>query len=166
MKHADRTPIADLPAPTSATSLSTAVRVRVRYCECDPMNVAHHAAFIPWLELARTELLRTSGVSYAHLEAAGVFLVVVRLDCRYKLPARYDDVLEIRVRVSRATRVKIEHEYDIFRISGEVNPATLAGGTATDLLMSATTTLGCVDAHAKIRELPAWLASIDPASHS
>ncbi|MFO0084137.1 MAG: acyl-CoA thioesterase, partial [Phycisphaerales bacterium] len=76
MKHADRTPLADLPAPTSATSLSTTVRVRVRYCECDPMNVAHHAAFIPWLELARTELLRTSGVSYAHLEAAGVFLVV------------------------------------------------------------------------------------------
>jgi acyl-CoA thioester hydrolase len=91
-----------------------------------------------------------------------VFLVVVRLDCRYKLPARYDDVLEVRVRVGRATRVKIEHEYDVFRVVGDINPATLQGGAAADLLMSAATTLGCVDAHARIRELPAWLASIDP----
>jgi hypothetical protein len=44
--------------------------MRVRYAECDPMGVAHHATYLGWLEIARTELLRAGGVSYAQLEAA------------------------------------------------------------------------------------------------
>lgn len=43
--------------------------VRVRYCDSDPMGVAHHGAYIAWLEEARTELLRTSGISYAQLDS-------------------------------------------------------------------------------------------------
>jgi len=52
-------------SPARPVPLEGRVRVRVRYCECDPMGVVHHAAFIPWLEMGRTELLRDAGVSYA-----------------------------------------------------------------------------------------------------
>ena len=71
---------------------------RVRYSECDPMGVAHHSAYAPWLEMGRTELLRQSGngLDYRTLEQQGVFMAVVRLEIRYKRPARYDDVLELR----------------------------------------------------------------------
>ncbi|MBL8990160.1 MAG: acyl-CoA thioesterase [Phycisphaerae bacterium] len=151
MRSGGRNATDTLPAPTSAVPTSGAVRIRVRYCECDPMNVAHHAAYVPWLEMGRTELLRAAGVTYAQMEAAGVFLVITRLDCRYHAPARYDDLLEVRTTVVRATRVKIEHAYEVVRI----DEATGAPGRVA---VSASSTLACVDAHGKVRELPSWLA--------
>jgi acyl-CoA thioester hydrolase len=138
--------------PPGDVPVSGATRVRVRYCECDPMNVAHHAAYVPWLEIARTELLRSAGMSYAALEAAGVLLVVVKLEVKYRRPVLYDDVLEIRTRVVRASRVKIEHEYEIVLAEREAKPE--AAGT---VLAAAATTLGCVDRAGQIRELPGWL---------
>lgn len=139
-------------------------RVRVRYCECDPMGVAHHSAYIPWLEEARTELLRGSGVSYAQLEAEGVFLAVVKLAVAYRRPARYDDVLAVRVRVTGGSRVKIQHEYDVRVVSRE---GVDAGALQTmrlhgeDLLATASTTLACIDGAGRPRALPDWLV---PAS--
>jgi acyl-CoA thioester hydrolase len=137
-------------------ALSGSTAVRVRYCECDPMNVAHHAAYIPWLEIGRTELLRTSGISYAQLEKEDVFLVVVKLDVRYRRPILYDDVVEVRTRVKAGeagepkSRVKIQHEYDLVVID--------RGGEKVDLpTAAASTTLACVGKDGKVRALPEWL---------
>lgn len=117
------------------------------------MNVAHHAAYVPWLEIGRTELLRTSGISYAQLEKEGVFLVVVKLDVRYRRPILYDDVVEVRTRVKTGdarSRVKIEHEYDLVVIE--------RGGQKVELpTAAASTTLACVDKEGKVRALPEWL---------
>lgn len=115
------------------------------------MGVAHHASYIPWLEIGRTELLRSAGVSYAHLESAGTFLVIVKLDITYRRPARYDDLVEIRTLWSGGGRVKIEHAYEVV----VVEPGT--GGPGDYVAALAATTLGCVDADGKIRELPEWL---------
>jgi acyl-CoA thioester hydrolase len=125
-------------------------RVRVRYCECDPMNVAHHASYVPWFEIGRTELLRDSGVSYAQLEAAGIFLVIVKLEVRYRRPVRYDDVVEIRTRWSGGSRVKIEHEYEAVVVERDGKPVQEPAAAAS-------TTLVCVDHEGKIRQLPEWL---------
>lgn len=89
------------------------VRVRVRYCECDPMNVAHHASYVPWLELARTELLRERGLSYAELERRGVLLMVIRLDLRFRRPVLYDDVVEIETTVEHVGRARLRHRYRV-----------------------------------------------------
>lgn len=136
-------------------------RLRVRYCECDPMRVAHHASYIPWLEEARTELLRTSGVSYAQLEGEGVFLAVVSLNASYKRPALYDDLVEIRVRVAGVTRVKIRHEYEV-RLAARPGVSDTALRSihdhGHDLLMTAETTLACLDGEGRPRALPDWLA--------
>ena len=48
--------------------------IRVRYCECDPMGVVHHANYAIWFEMGRTEMLRSQGGNYRDLEAAGRFL--------------------------------------------------------------------------------------------
>ena len=86
------------------------VEVRVRYCECDPMNVAHHSVYPIWMEIARTELLRQCGAAYRDLEASGIFFVVARLSVRYQKSAHYDDVLRIVSQVAhlggRATRTR------------------------------------------------------------
>ena len=75
--------------------------IRVRYAECDPMGVVHHTVYPVWFEMGRTELLRATGASYREFEEQGLFLVVVRLDVRYRQPARYDDELQLHTRLDR-----------------------------------------------------------------
>src|SRR5262245_16658204 len=117
---------------------------RVRYSECDPMGVAHHSAYPVGLEMGRTELLRPSrSINYRDLEARGMFLAVVKLEVRYKLPARYDDVLMLRTKLVNAGHVKIEHEYELYRDS--------------ILIATASTMLACLDRDGRPRELPAEL---------
>lgn len=138
--------------PGRAAADTGRTRLRVRYCECDPMNVAHHAAYVPWLEAARTELLRDAGHSYAAMEAAGVFLVVTRLDLRYRRPIRYDDVIEVRTTVTGGGRVRIDHAYEVFVVerAGTAHPAGEPACVATS-------TLACVNREGKVSPLPGWL---------
>lgn len=133
------------------------IELRVRYCECDPMGVAHHASFVPWLEMARTEALRASGRTYAQMEASGVYLVVTKLDVAYRRPARYDDVLRIVCEASIAGRARLRHQY-------RVELAQAGDGKDQRLhdqpLASATTELACVDAAGRPCPLPSWLAEV------
>ena len=52
--------------------------VRVNYSETDQMGVVYHARYLVWLDVARTEHLRRSGMSYRELEASGLRLAVER----------------------------------------------------------------------------------------
>ena len=117
--------------------------VRVRYAETDRMGLLHHANYIVYFELARTEMLRSKGVSYREVEDSGHFLVIIDLGCKFKKPAYYDDLLTIRTTVARVTHVKIVHEYRVFR-DGE-------------LLAEGHSTLACVDREGKPQALPTIL---------
>lgn len=124
--------------------------LRVRYVECDPMGVAHHSSYLPWMEIGRTELLRAVGASYAELEAAGVFLVITKCALKYRRPIKYDDLIEIRTRVDNASKVKLNHSYEIVLIErlNEQSEQICAVGE---------TELACVDSDGKIQILPEWL---------
>lgn len=143
--------------PTSPIPTQGTIQLRVRYCECDPMGVAHHASFAPWLEMGRTELLRVGGVSYDQLERAGTFLVVAKLDISFRRPARYDDVLDIHTTVTRATRVKIVHDYQVRLVARTDCDVDAVRSLAQDLLVTASTTLACVDRDGRPQPLPEWL---------
>jgi len=119
------------------------VPIRVRYTECDPMNVAHHSVYPVWFEIARTDLLRLRGNAYCALEKAGVMFVVARMSLRYHKPARYDDELTILCDAKPSAGVKVEHTYEVRR--GE------------ELLTTGETTLVCVDRDGKIQPIPADL---------
>lgn len=145
-----------MPAPAQRLPAAGVLAVRVRYCECDPMGVAHHAAYAPWLEMARTEMLRAGGVTYAQLERAGVHLVVARLEISYRRPVYYDDQVEIRTRVVGGSRVKIEHAYEIALLEAGAKAAVPRERAET--LTTAGTTLVCVDRDGRVQALPEWLA--------
>ena len=59
--------------------LKTTCQVRVRYSDCDPQSMAHHGVFPIWLEMARTDLLRSLGASYRELEAQAIYFVVTEM---------------------------------------------------------------------------------------
>src|SRR5690349_7628269 len=71
-------------------------RLRVRYKETDQMGIAHHANYIVWFEIGRTDLCRAVGFPYRDIEARGYILVVTETQCRYRVPYRYDDEVVIR----------------------------------------------------------------------
>jgi acyl-CoA thioester hydrolase len=119
------------------------IQIRVRYPECDPMGVAHHAAYPVWLEMGRTELLRQTGVSYRQLEAGGVYFAVVELSIRYRSPARYDESLTLTTRVAGTGRARIDHEYELSR-DGLV-------------LATARTTVACLDRQGRPQPIPDFL---------
>lgn len=117
--------------------------LRVRYPEVDAMGVLHHSRYLQYFEMGRIELLRAQGHSYADLERQGICFVVVKVECRYKAPARYDEELTLLTRVVRQTHVRIDHAYELRR-----------GQT---LLAEASTTIACVDRQGQLRQIPEML---------
>ncbi len=88
--------------------------IRVRYAETDQMGVVYYANFFVWFEVARVELMRQLGFSYKQMEIEDdSFVVVARANCTYKQPARFDDVIRIRTRVSESRRRTIAFEYEV-----------------------------------------------------
>ena len=124
--------------------LSGEIQVRVRYAETDRMGLLHHANYLVYFEQARTELLRPLGASYKTIEDQGFFLVLAKIEVKYRSPAYYDDVLTIRTTVTRTSPVRLEHKYEVFR-----------EGT---LVAEGTSTLACVDRAGKLQAMPDWLS--------
>jgi len=114
--------------------------IRVRYQETDAMQRVHHANYITYFEMGRTELLRAKGLSYAQIEQDGLFLVVAEVNCRYLLPATYDEELLLRTKLISAKGAKIEHGYEIFR--------------GLELLATGKTVIACVDRQGRVRRIP------------
>ena len=119
------------------------ITIRIRYPECDPMGYLHHSIFLQYFEMGRVELLRAAGFSYADLERDGLFFVVVKVEVKYKAPARYDEELTLTTKVARQTHVRIDHTYQLRR--GET------------LLCEAATTIACVGRDGQLRQIPDFL---------
>lgn len=94
----------------------TTIRRRVDYSETDQQGVVYHARYLVWLDVARTEHLRLTGLSYREMEEAGYQLMVSELSIRYRRSARYDDPVRVRawVRACDSRRVTfgyaVEHD--------------------------------------------------------
>lgn len=120
------------------------ITIRVRYPETDPMGYLHHSRYFQYFEIGRVELLRSHGHNYADLERQGVLFVVVKAECRYKSPARYDEELQLLTRVTKQTTVRIDHAYELIR-----------DGT---VLAEGSTTIACVGRDGLLRPIPDSLA--------
>ncbi len=116
--------------------------VRVRYAETDQAGMAHHAAFLPWFEEGRVELLRRLGKPYQEFEAQGLHFPVREVFCRYWSPARFDDVLLVTTVIGEVGGASLRFRY---RITREVDGALIAEGY---------TLHACVNDAGKVQRLP------------
>ena len=96
------------------------VKIRVRYGETDKMGHLHHAHYIDYYEVARTETIRSLGTSYLELENSGVMLPVVEVVSKYRLPAHYDELLTVRCQLRELPGVKMRFDHEVFRENGEL----------------------------------------------
>ena len=120
------------------------IAIRVRYPEVDAMGYLHHSRYLQYFEMGRVELLRSRGYAYAQLERDGVFFVVVKVEVKYKAPARYDEELTLLTRIVRQTAVRIDHSYELRR-----------GDT---VLAEGNTTIACVGPDGQLKEIPSELS--------
>lgn len=114
--------------------------LRVRYDECDPMGLVHHSNYLRYFEIGRTEMLRAAGGRYRDMEDAGQLVVVAKIQCNYKSPARYDDVIEVQTTIAKVTAAKIIHHYTITR--------------QDQTLVTAVVTLAVIDRDGKLQRVP------------
>ena len=114
--------------------------LRVRYAETDQAGMAHHSAFLPWFEEGRVGLLRSLGKPYQRLEAEGVHFPVREACCRYRLPARFDDVLTVRTEIEQVRGASIRFGYRITR--------------RAELIAEGHTLHACVDDTGRVSRLP------------
>lgn len=104
------------------------------------MGVMHHANYFTFFEIARTELYRDEGGNYRKFEEQGYFFVIIEAQCKYRLPAMYDDVLRIETILTKRTPVKLIHEYRVFRDH--------------ELLAEGKTVLACLNSEKKPCRIP------------
>lgn len=88
--------------------------IRVRYAETDQMGVVYYGNYFTWFEVGRVELCRQLGFEYKRMETDDdSYIVVAEASCRYKRPARFDDLLTIRTRVIGSQRRTVRFGYEI-----------------------------------------------------
>jgi acyl-CoA thioester hydrolase len=122
--------------------------VRVQYPQCDPQGVVHHAVYLHFFEYGRTEMLRALGLPYMALEEQGTRLVVIESRLLHRAASRYDEVLRVRTRVVRTTRVRIFLEYRILRESPD------------EVVCDGEMELACTDATGRPKALPDALRTL------
>ncbi len=120
-------------------------QVRVAYADSDAMGMVYYAHYLRWLEVGRTELMRSLGIAYKEMEDGGTFLPVSEVFCKYHVPARYDDILIIETTVDFLRRASIQFSYRILRQSDET------------LLITGSTLHAFVDREGKIVKVPSAL---------
>ena len=127
-------------APVDPAKSFSVIPLRVRFCETDLMGIVHHAAYLTYFEAGRVEWLRRRGVTYAAWANKGVHLPVVEANLKYRLPARFDDELEVKTTLSELRTVSLKFTYEI----------TKDGKGVADGM----TRLACIDANHKLMRIP------------
>jgi acyl-CoA thioester hydrolase len=109
--------------------------LRVRYAETDQMGVVYHSNYIVWFEVGRVEMLRQLGFRYHDMEKQDdTHIAVVDVRCRYKSPARYDDMILVRTRLIHVRDSLLHFGYELRR---EDDGKVLAEGESVHIVVNA-----------------------------
>lgn len=91
------------------------VLIRVRYAETDQMGYVYYGNYAAYYEVARTEVFRRLGIEYKEMEATGTMMPVLELKCKYIRPAKYDDLLTIKLLLKHKPKgSRILFEYEVY----------------------------------------------------
>jgi acyl-CoA thioester hydrolase len=105
---------------------------RVAFSDTDAQGVVYYGRYMPYFDLARTEYHRHLG----RIELGDVDFAMRAVSVEYRAGARYDDLLEIFVRIEKLGRTSITYDHAAYRIDGN--------GGEDRLMASAKATLVCI----------------------
>lgn len=102
MKISDRKPI-----------VSYTHSLRSRYGETDRMGYVYYGRYLEYFEVARTEMIRSYGLSYREMEESGIMLPVIHAELEYKAPILYDDEMQVTVKIFDVPSVRLQTYYEV-----------------------------------------------------
>lgn len=94
--------------------------MRVWYRDTDQMGIVHHSNYLGYYEAARSDMLRALGMSFAEVEKQGIMMPVLEVRSRYLRPARYDELLTVRITLREMPAARITFDYEIFNERAEL----------------------------------------------
>jgi acyl-CoA thioester hydrolase len=91
---------------------------RVGFSDTDAQGIVYYGRYLPYFDLARVEYERHLGL--LRREAIGKDFVMRASSVVYEAPARFDDLLEVFVRVKRIGVTSITYELCAVRVDDDV----------------------------------------------
>lgn len=90
--------------------------ITVRYSETDMMGIVHHSRYYPWFEQARTDFIKTTGITYSEMEKMGIMLPLTETNCKYLYGLTYEDEIIVTCTIERLTVARVDFVYEVFRL--------------------------------------------------
>ncbi|EMP54318.1 4-hydroxybenzoyl-CoA thioesterase [Marinobacter santoriniensis NKSG1] len=89
----------------------------MRYGECDAQSVVFNARYADFVDISVNEYIRVLFGDYQNLLDQDLDIQVVSLTINWKAPARFDDVLEARIRTGRIGRTSFTLHLEFYRFA-------------------------------------------------
>jgi acyl-CoA thioester hydrolase len=90
---------------------------RVGFSDTDAQGIVYYGRYLPYFDAARVEYHRHLGMLYSEFEGD---LVMRATNIEYHAPARFDDLVEVFVRVARIGRTSVTYELAAYRVDDDV----------------------------------------------
>ena len=116
----------------SLSQCSTRIKLKIRYSETDQMGVANHARYFDWFSEGRVAWLEERGERYSDWEKEGWVLPVINAECKYLKSLRFQEIVELNIKVTKYNPRKVVFSYQIMKPSQNV---TVATGATTHVFM-------------------------------
>lgn len=110
--------------PDGSPVLTYSHRLRSRYGETDKMGYVYYGHYLSYFEVARTEMIRSLGISYKALEDQDIMLPVIHSELDYHSPVFYDEEIEVQVLVFDVPSVRLITYYKVYALERDVNCVT------------------------------------------
>lgn len=92
----------------------------MRYGETDRMGYLYYGHYPVYFEVARTDLIRSLGLTYKYMEDSGIIMPVRSLSIDYKRPALYDELLNVKASIHVKPETRLDIDYEIHNQAGEL----------------------------------------------
>jgi acyl-CoA thioester hydrolase len=94
------------------------IDIPVRWVDTDALKVVHYSNYFRYVEAAEEELYRSLGFTFKELnEKYKIAIPRVEAFSKYKAPARYGDILIVKLRLGDKTEKTIRYDFEILRKS-------------------------------------------------
>ncbi|MBQ6252286.1 acyl-CoA thioesterase [Ruminococcus sp.] len=89
---------------------------KVNYYETDKMGIVHHSNYIRIFEETRVHYLAEMGMPFENIEAAGVLMPVLSVECSYKHPLVFGEAFQSSIRVTKFNGTTLHLAYRVISL--------------------------------------------------
>jgi acyl-CoA thioester hydrolase len=123
-------------------------KLMARYSETDQMGRIYYSRYLEWFELGRASHLKAAGFPYSEMEKLGLYLVISDTYIKYHRPAKYEDEIIVRTKITEISKASATFEYEV------INEKT------KELLATGNSKLACISKNGKITAIPEHIGKL------